>query len=116
MRFTHELSESDIIDITLETDGKGKIVHFVINYRARFEEATPEWREVYRIDTCHDFLHEQRFWQSPEPIPLKGKIENLKAVFDEAFSRLKEEYHRYKHLYRKRMKGMIKPRKIKRRK
>jgi hypothetical protein len=96
--FQHPLSKDDILDIRLEWEGDN-INKFVINYRARFPGETPEWREIYRMDTCHDYLHEQRFWDDPEPRALKQKGKTLKQIFDEAWENISKNYARYKAMY-----------------
>lgn len=65
-RFRIPLSEGDIVDVKLEIEG-GTLIGFVLNLRCKIEDV---WRQVYRVDTVHGYLHEQRFWISSEPIPL----------------------------------------------
>lgn len=43
----------------------GEIVYFSINVSIVGKEF-PE--DVYRVDTAHGYLHEQRFWESPKPL------------------------------------------------
>jgi hypothetical protein len=43
---------------------KGKITDFAINVSLLEGEKS---RDVYRVDTKHGYLHEQRFWISPKP-------------------------------------------------
>jgi hypothetical protein len=42
----------------------GRVVWFSINVSAWFKG---EAHDVYRVDTAHGRLHEQKFWQSGEP-------------------------------------------------
>ena len=63
---------------------KGKITDFAINVNlVEGEEAT----DVFRVDTRHGYLHEQRFWISPKPKPLNLKynvafVSKKKEVFE----------------------------------
>ncbi|NQU78704.1 hypothetical protein HQ545_02955 [Candidatus Woesearchaeota archaeon] len=68
-RYTKSLTAEDCIDITLYFE-ENSIIKFALNYRARIKGS---WKEVYRVDNFHGFLHEQRFWISPKPI----RIENF---------------------------------------
>ena len=100
-RYELHLSKDDTLDITLGKDRSGQVVHLVVNYRARFRETGDRWHEIYRVDTSHGYLHEQRYWKGPEPIPLKVGKQTLEQVFDGTIDMLKVEYWRYKQLYRK---------------
>lgn len=97
-RIERLLSNMDMVDITLDKEGR-KITHFVLNYRARFEETGDEWKVVYRVDTCHGYLHEQKFWDTGLPIGIKDN-RPLKEIFDEKMVWLSKEYPRLKRLYR----------------
>lgn len=77
--FTTVLTSEDLIDVKLAWEDK-ELQSFAINYRAYIEE---KWHEVYRVDNYHGFLHEQKFWRSPEPIIIKDKDGwSLKMVFE----------------------------------
>ncbi len=87
--FTTVLTNEDKIDVKLAWEDQ-KLWRFAINYRANIKE---KWYEVYRVDNYHGFLHEQKFWRSPKPIPIKDKDGwSLKMVFEyyieEIYSRL----------------------------
>ena len=69
---------------------------FVLNYRARIEG---RWHDIYRVDTCHGFLHEQMFWRSPIPIKLP-KTAPLKIMFDFFLQEIKNNYERYERHYK----------------
>ena len=69
---------------------------FVLNYRARIEG---RWHDIYRVDTCHSFLHEQRFWRSPIPIKLP-QTAPLKIMFDFFLQEIKDNYERYERYYK----------------
>ena len=98
--FLIPLSDKDLIDVRLTTEKK-EIVGFVLNYRAKFEDV---WYQIYRVDTSHGYLHEQRFWITPEPIALPKFADfSLKYVFDFYLRRIKEGYQRYRQCYRERM-------------
>ncbi|MFQ5796687.1 MAG: hypothetical protein ACE5JP_16790, partial [Candidatus Bipolaricaulia bacterium] len=69
-QWTQDLTHVDRLDVTLifgREDGKKVITSFAVSYSTKIEE---EWHEVIRYDTAHGFLHVQRFWRSPEPVPL----------------------------------------------
>ncbi len=63
---------------------KGKVIDFAIN-ASLLEDG--KFTDVYRVDTKHGYLHEQRFWISPKPIPLdmdynSAFVERKKEVFE----------------------------------
>jgi hypothetical protein len=96
------LTPDDMVDVTMETEASGPVVvHIVVNYRARFKETGDRWHEIYRVDTCHRYLHEQRFWIGPDPIPLNAGTRTLEQVMYETFDKISREYLRLKQLYRK---------------
>ena len=69
-KFTKVLTPEDRLDITLEIDKK-TIIRFALNYRALIKN---KWKEIYRVDNFHGFLHEQKFWRSPKPIPIEETL------------------------------------------
>lgn len=73
---------------------------FAINYRAFING---RWHEVYRIDNYHGFLHEQRFWQGPKPIPLDTHVP-LDIVINEAVDNITENFRRYRRYYEQKLK------------
>lgn len=90
------LSSEDKIDLLFEIQ-KGEVVGFVINLRAWIAD---NWHEIYRIDTCHGYLHEQRFWISPNPIPMAIQADlSLKQVVNKYLEKVKQNYERYKKYY-----------------
>ena len=91
------LSDSDMLDITFFTE-KGKTVKFSINYRARIKG---EWREVYRVDTAHGYLHEQKYWLTQEPIKL-SRYEPIDALFSHYLNEIRESYTKYRNYYAQR--------------
>lgn len=64
--FSFSLTHEDMIDVKLFIE-KRNIVKFSLNYRTLVNE---RWENVYRIDSYHDYVHEQRFWVSNEPIEI----------------------------------------------
>ncbi|MCX6775953.1 MAG: hypothetical protein NT130_03845 [Candidatus Micrarchaeota archaeon] len=60
------LTDEDVMDVKLFQKGK-EIAKFSLNYRAFIKD---KWHDVYRIDSYHDYVHEQKFWKSEKPIPL----------------------------------------------
>ncbi|MCX6767565.1 MAG: hypothetical protein NTY90_02425 [Candidatus Micrarchaeota archaeon] len=65
------------IDYLFAVEG-GKITKFSINLSVL---AGGEARDVYRVDTAHGRLHEQRFWRTGEPLWLEetGKTDYTAA-------------------------------------
>lgn len=98
--FKIPITNDDILDVRIISD-KNTVIGFVINYRARLENA---WYQIYRVDTCHEYLHEQRFWLSPEPIALPRLDPTpLKSIFNFYLDEIKKNYERYKGYYINRM-------------
>jgi len=98
--FEIPLTDRDVIDVRIVKE-KRKISGFVINLRCKFEDV---WYQVYRVDTCHEYLHEQRFWISPEPISLPTfEGYSLHYVFEFYMKEVKENYERYRKYYEERM-------------
>ena len=89
------LTEEDIIDVTLYLDGK-IIRLFSVNYRAKINN---EWKQIYRADNAHGFVHEHRFWRTGKPIAIKD-YEPLNESLTSFLASLKENYSRYKTLYK----------------
>lgn len=58
------------IHVMLETE-KGKVVHFCINLVLLEDDKS---YDIYRVDTFHGFLHEQKFWRKPEKIKLNMDV------------------------------------------
>ena len=90
-RFQTELTPDDMLDITLYFD-KNKIFKFAINYRAYIDGT---WKEVYRVDNFHGFLHEQRFWVNSKPIPLEIYC-SLNDIFNIYIDVITANYQRYR--------------------
>jgi hypothetical protein len=99
-KFTRILSPNDLLDVTLEYE-RGTIFKFALNYRAIIKGRL---REIYRVDNFHGFLHEQRFWRSPNPIRLRDEEHlPLKAVLDKYVLQIFQNYHNYKRYFRESM-------------
>ena len=79
------LDDEAKIHVWFDVD-KGKVVRFAINLVWIESEKT---NDVYRIDTCHGFLHEQKFWISNEPKRLDMNVHN---AFNEKLKEVKENY------------------------
>lgn len=106
-KLTKDLTEGDRLDITL-TKEKRVLHRFALNYRAYIDE---DWKEVYRVDNYHKFLHEQKFWRSPEPIPIRDK-ENwqLRLVIKHYIEKICLNFPKYRRYYEKALrKGKINP-------
>lgn len=83
------------IDIRWKMIGK-KITFFAINLGLLKGDSI---EEVYRVDTAHGYLHEQRFWVSPRPKRLD------QTDYNTAFVQKKEQVitnmKRWVELYKK---------------
>jgi hypothetical protein len=62
-----ELADLDAKLFVLVKIDRKTIVHFCINLAIKNDE---KMNDVYRVDTCHGYLHEQKFWISPKPIKI----------------------------------------------
>jgi hypothetical protein len=99
-RFTVPLGRADLLDIKLKVK-KGSVVEFALNYRVKIRES---FFEIYRVDTAHGYLHEQRYWLTPEPIPIPTMGKDLKWIFNFYVDQIKENFERYRKYYLERMK------------
>ncbi len=98
------LSGEDALDIRIEVD-KGEVLNFSVNYRILIGE---EWRQVYRIDTAHGYLHEQRYWISTESIRLEPKekaFTTKKELLNHCIDKIKYNHWLYKKLYLDKLRG-----------
>jgi hypothetical protein len=85
------LTNEDKIDVKLFQEGK-EIVKFSLNYRALIND---KWFVVYRIDSYHKFLHEQKFWISDKPISIPRTSYIITG--EEVNWLLKKTFENYKH-------------------
>lgn len=93
---THE----DILDVTMvfrrERRKRKRMAGFALSYRAKIEG---RWQPVIRYDTAHGYLHVQRLWRSPKPIPLKEEEwMPLDYLFKEYKRDIVENWERYRSL------------------
>ena len=94
--FTTVLTSEDLIDVKLAWEDKD-LQRFAINYRAYIGD---EWYEVYRVDNYHGFLHEQKFWRSPEPIIIKDKDGwSLKMIFEHYLEEVHYNFQDYRSYF-----------------
>lgn len=89
------ITSEDLIDVTI-IKKKNKIVEFALNYRTQIKG---KWVEVYRVDNFHGFLHEQKFWRSSNPIPLKEQLP-LYHVIKLYIRQIYENFERYKKYFK----------------
>ncbi|MBI4044639.1 MAG: hypothetical protein HY392_02940 [Candidatus Diapherotrites archaeon] len=99
-KFTIPLTSMDFLDVKLKIENN-IVEAFALNYRTKIEES---FYEVYRVDTAHGFLHEQRYWITPEPIPIPAMGKDLNDIFNFYLDQIKENFERYKKYYLDRMK------------
>ena len=98
------LSDADIIDVRIEVE-KGKVLSFSVNYRIL---VNGKWHQVYRVDTAHGYLHEQRYWISAESIQLRAKeklFATRKELLNHYIDEIKQNYRLYKKLYLEKLRG-----------
>lgn len=93
-KFTIALTSKDYVDITLHLKN-GKISKFALNYRALIKN---KWREIYRVDNFHGFLHEQKFWRTNKSIPLQENI-TTETLIEEYTELIIDNFERYKKYY-----------------
>lgn len=80
-----DLPEGDVARLDFRwTMKRGKLIDFAINVTLLEGKKSTD---VYRVDTKHGYLHEQRFWISPKPKPLDmdyglAFVEKKKEVFE----------------------------------
>lgn len=105
--FTTVLTSKDLIDVKLAWKDN-ELQKFAINYRANI---TDKWYEVYRVDNYHGFLHEQKFWRNPEPIPIEDKTNwSLKMIIKYYTDKIHHNFQKYRRYYEKALrKGRINP-------
>lgn len=86
------------IDLRFRIDRRShEVVYFSINVGLMDGD---EVVEVYRVDTAHGHLHEQRFWLSPLPIPLsEGRFSGLTQAFAYYRRLVNESYSRWVVLF-----------------
>lgn len=94
------LTAEDLIDVKVMWERKGEITKFSLNYRAMING---KWVEVYRVDNYHGFLHEQRYWRSPEPIRLDEHLP-LNLVVKKYVNEIVLNYKKYRYYYEENMK------------
>lgn len=83
------------IDLTLTTE-KGEVIAFALNLSL---EIGDKIYDVYRVDTAHGYLHEQKFWISPKPRRIDAT--DLKIVLEQKKKQLKENYLKWIELFKK---------------
>ena len=76
-------AEGASIDLLFAVDS-GRVAKFSINLSVL---CGGEALDVYRVDTAHGRLHEQKFWQTGEPIWLE---ERGKADYSREFAQYRE--------------------------
>jgi len=90
-KYTIILTAEDCIDTTLYIEER-RIVKFALNYCTNIKS---RWKEVYRVDNFHGYLHEQRFWISPEPIRI-GTYLPLKEFVKEQTAKIIANFTKYR--------------------
>ncbi len=79
------------IDTRFKVD-KSKVVFFSINVGLILDDKIVD---VYRVDTAHDYPHEQKFWRSEKPIKLGDKMRDYKNIFHKKQKEVEKNYIKY---------------------
>jgi len=93
-KFRIPLDTTSILDVKIEVEGS-EIKNFSLNVRCRIDH---KWYEIYRVDTAHGYLHEQRYWISEKPIVIK-RNDTLQNTFEHYMKQIKNHFERYKSYY-----------------
>ncbi|MBU0530397.1 MAG: hypothetical protein ABIH52_03725 [Candidatus Aenigmatarchaeota archaeon] len=101
-RFRIPLNTDTILDVKLEVEST-EIKEFALNMRCKMGN---KWYEVYRVDTAHGYLHEQKYWISEKPIPIVRET-SLRHIFEYYMEQIKNNFERYKKYYLERRGGSI---------
>lgn len=94
--FTHVENETRV-DIRFKTK-KGEVVDFSINVSFIKNDKR---KDVYRVDTAHGYLHEQRFWRSPRPKSLENLYPDYNTAFNQKKKEVMENFKRWIKLFKK---------------
>ena len=99
IEFPTHLTDDDVIDVKLFQEGK-EIVKFSLSYRTLIKN---KWREVYRIDSYHDYVHEQKFWVSDKPIKIQ-RFTSIVTGFEirRYLESIKRNFKHYRSLFHER--------------
>ena len=97
-KFRIPLSSDTILDVKIEVE-RGEIQEFALNLRCKIDN---KWREIYRIDTAHGYLHEQKYWLSAKPIPSTQQI-SMQHAFEHYMDLIKNNFERYKRYHLEKM-------------
>ena len=93
------LSPADVLDVKFAIRSNA-IESFSLNYRTKI---SGNFFEVYRVDTAHGFLHAQRYWITPEPIPIPSLGKDLNELFNFYLDLVRKDFLRFKKHYLTRM-------------
>jgi len=87
--------EGDIVRLDFRwIKDRGKIIDFAINVCLLRDDKS---EDVYRIDTKHGYLHEQKFWISAKPKPLDM---DYNTAFIEKKKEVTENFIRWARLFK----------------
>lgn len=92
------------IDIKQVIEGS-KVKYFAINVSLIVGDTR---HDVFRVDTAHGYLHQQRFWISDKPEKLQSeKKKDYKGDLGNWKDKVIKNYKEYVELYRKKLKGEL---------
>jgi hypothetical protein len=93
-KFKKDIGLNNKIDVKIEIQDS-EITGFVINLRCLING---KWHEVYRVDTAHGYLHEQRHWISEKPIPI-DQYTSLRNTIEYYINIIENNCERYKRYF-----------------
>jgi len=97
MKETHfvTIDENIRVDIRFKLEKK-EVVDFAINVSVVNEDKT---EDVYRVDTKHVHLHEQKFWISEKPMDLEDDYSSYKKAFLTKKEEVRKNYKKWVENY-----------------
>ncbi len=97
--FTKIFTVNDRLNIQIWYVEKKKIVKFSLNYQSYIKGG---YRDIYRVDECHNILHEHKFWRGEERIPIEEEGLSKKEIMNKYIDKICLEYDKYKKYYKER--------------
>ena len=94
-KYFYKIIENVRLDVRWKVS-KGKVTFFCINLSKI--DNTGNLIDIYRVDTSHDYPHEQKFWRSPKPIKLEG---NYNKLFNEKKKEVIKNWRKYLRWFEK---------------
>ena len=71
---------------------------FALNYRSLIDG---NFKQIYRVDNYHGFLHEQMLWRTKKPIPIRHDEHlPIKLLVFKYTNKILSEFKQYKEFYK----------------